>query len=114
MAFLHRMMRSVRGPEHHLEPGEKEWIEKRLLWLRDQFGLEPLRRPPLEPTSSILPDQWDASDEAGADLLDKLCGFMRVDPARLQLEYYSESEPPELKAVFVGATEHAGAAGLYF
>ena len=107
-------MRSIRGPEHHLEVGEKEWIEKRLLWLRDQFGLDPLRRPPLEPTSSILPDQWDASDEAGADLLDKLCGFMRVDPARLQLHYYSESESHDLESAFAGETNRSGPAGLFF
>jgi hypothetical protein len=113
MGLLHKMLRSVRGPRHHLEPGEKDWVENRLVWLKDQFGLEPLLRPPLDPASSLLPRRWSTSDEAGADLLKRLCEFMRVDPARVQLQYYSQSESHEVESAYAGEFHRSGPAGLF-
>src|SRR5258708_335850 len=114
MAILHKMIRSVRGPRHHLEAGEKEWVEHRLLWLKGAFGPELLRQPPLEPTSSLLPRQWDGSEEAGRDLLCRLCKFMRVDAARVQLDYYSKEDAHKVDSDCAGHTRSSGPAGLYF
>ena len=113
MSLLRKLERLHHGPRHHLEAGEKEWVEHRLLWLKNQFGLEPLQRAPLTPGSALLPAKWNCSEEAGANLLTRLCEFMRVDPARLQLEYYLQTLPKNLKRAFMGNTQESGAAGLY-
>jgi hypothetical protein len=113
MSILQRMARSIRGPKCHLEPAEKEWIERRLVWLRGQFGPEPIRRAPLEPGSNLLPSRWDGSPEAGADLLLRLCRFMRVDSARLRLEVYSETESHAVDSSRAGEVTRSGPAGLF-
>ena len=73
MSFLQKLSQRIRGPNCHLAAEDKQWIEERFLWLSEQFGPAPARRPPLEPTSGLLPRTWDGSDEAGADLLNRLC-----------------------------------------
>ena len=112
MSLFRYLTRRIHGPRCHLDPGEKAWVEGRLLWLREQFGSEPIRRAPLDPTSGLLPKAWDGSYEAGADLLHRLCGHMLVAPSRLELQYYSEEEPIEPIAGFYEAHK-TGPAGLF-
>jgi hypothetical protein len=114
MSLLHKLVRRFRGPDCHLTPEQKEWVEGRLDWLKEQFGPEPLQRPPLEPASALLPRRWDRSPEAGADLLERLCMFMLVDPARVHLEFFAEDDPRDLMPAFVGETQRDGPAGLYY
>jgi hypothetical protein len=113
MPIFHQLVRRLRGPRCHVTPEQKTWVEGRMLWLREQFGPEPIRRPPLEPTSQLLPRKWDRSPEAGADLLQRLCQFMLVAPARLQLDYYSHHETHDLLRAFAGETNRSGPAGLF-
>jgi hypothetical protein len=88
-------------------------VEDRTLWLLAQFGPEPIRRPPLDPTSQLLPRKWDRSPEAGANLLQRLCRFMLVDPARLELDYFSSRETHDLVSAYAGQTSRSGPAGLF-
>jgi hypothetical protein len=113
MSFIRSLFRRLRGPHCHVTPAQKAWVEERFLWLRSQFGPAPIRRPPLNPTSDLLPRQWDGSPEAGADLLTRLCEFMLLDSARLHLEYYSQSETHDLLPAFAGETHRTGPAGLF-
>ena len=113
MGIFRQLARKLRGPRCHLDAEEKHWVERRILWLREQFGSEPIRRAPLDPTSPLLPKKWDGSYEAGADLFQRLCGFMLVDPARLHLEFYSKSESHEVDSAYAGESHSSGPAGLY-
>jgi hypothetical protein len=113
MPIFHKLVRLLRGPQCHVTPEQKVWVEERMLWLREQFGPEPIRRPPLEPSSPLLPRQWNKSPEAGADLLQRLCQFMLVPSTRLQLDYYSHHETHDLLPAFAGETNRSGPAGLF-
>src|SRR5436309_1202053 len=113
MSVFHKLARRFRGPQCHITSEQKEWVEERLLWLREQFGPEPICRPPLDPTSELLPRKWDRSPQAGADLLKRLCEFMMIDTARLQLEYYSQNETHYLLPAYAGETHRTGPAGLF-
>src|SRR6516164_11177942 len=113
MSLLHKIARHFRGPDCHLLPEEKAWVEDRMLWLLTQFGAEPIRRPPLSPASDLLPRKWDRSEEAGADLLQRLCRFMLLDPARVELDYYSYSETHSLESAYAGESSRSGPAGLF-
>lgn len=112
MSIFRKLARRIHGPRCHLNSEEKAWVERRLLWLKEQFGSEPIRRAPLDPTSQLLPKEWDGSCEAGADLLQRLCGHMLVKPSRLELQYYSEAEPIEPIPGFYEAHK-SGPAGLF-
>ncbi|HMJ64866.1 MAG TPA: hypothetical protein VK615_05915 [Candidatus Binatia bacterium] len=113
MSLFHKLFRALRGPRCPVTPDEKAWVEKRLLWLREEFGPESIRRPPLDPTSQLLPRSWDGSVKAAFDLFDRLCDFMRVDPARLQLDFYSQSESHDVDSAYAGELHSSGPAGLF-
>jgi hypothetical protein len=113
MSLIRKLTRHVRGPRCHVTPEQKQWVEERLLRLGAQFGPAPVRRPPLDPTSELLPRKWDGSCEAGADLCQRLCRFMAVDPARLQWQFYSQNETHDLRSACAGETHRTGPAGLF-
>jgi hypothetical protein len=113
MSLLRQVIRTVRGPKCHVTPEERAWVEGRMLWLGKQFGSEPIRRTPLDPTSELLPRKWDASYAAGADLFERLCSFMLVDRASIQLDFYSSSESDEKGSDAAGERHSSGPAGLY-
>lgn len=113
MSLLHKIARRFRGPDCHLLPEQKAWVEDRMLWLLAQFGAGPIRRPPLSPASDLLPQKWDRSEAAGVDLLQRLCRFMLVDPARLELNFYSYRETHNLESACAGESSRSGPAGLF-
>lgn len=85
-----------------------------MVWLREQFGPEPIRRAPLDPASQLLPKKWDGSADAGVDLFQRMCAFMMVNPERLQLHFYSETETHETDSAYGGESHSSGPAGLYY
>jgi hypothetical protein len=114
MSIFRKLARKIHGPRCHLEPDEKAWVDRRMVWLREQFGSAPIRRAALDPTSELLPKEWDGSYEAGADLFKRLCEFMLVDPARAHLQFYSQSESHEIDSAYAGERHSSGPAGLYY
>ncbi len=113
MSLLRQLARKIHGPRCHLEADEKAWVERRMVWLREHFGADPIRRAPLDPASQLLPKKWDGSPEAGADLFKRLCDFMRVDPTRLHLQFYSKNESHNVDSAYAGEMHSSGPAGLY-
>ena len=72
----------------------KAWIEDKLRWLSQQFGLNILtERPIILPTAEFFPDPWDASQNAVRAMFDRVCRYMNVDPDRVDLRFKSEYIP---------------------
>ena len=62
-------------------------------WPGSTTSLAPVRfGAPLDPAADVLPKRWERSGAASADLLLRLCRYMLIDPARLELRYYSEQD----------------------
>lgn len=69
----------------------KDWIEGRLQWLAAEFGLNVFtRRAVVLPHYEFFPDKYDGSDESVRVLLDRVCGYMDADPARVDLELFTD------------------------
>src|SRR5262245_54076005 len=113
MSILRQLSRKLHGPRCHVTADEKLWVERRFLWLKDQFGSEPIRRAPLEPTPEFLPTKWHSSYTAGADLFNRLCTFMLLDPADINLHFYSSAECHKTDSPYAGEHRSSGPAGLY-
>ena len=91
---------------------EKAWVESEFVWMRQEFGPEPLTRTPLVPTARIFPHEWDGGRQQATELFSQLCRFMMVRPERARLRVYSEGHSSDVP---VGQTEwRSGAAGLYW
>ncbi len=83
-------------------------------WLCEQFGPERLLKfPIILPTVEFFPDPYDGADEDVRLLLDRLCGYMDIDPERIRLGFYSEQEP-DLGEQFQAVGRRKGTAGLHF
>lgn len=113
MGVLSDLYRRLRGPRCPVDADRKRWIETRLLWLRDHFGSEPVRRDPLTPASPELPTSWDGSEDACLDLVERLCAFMGIRRDTLDVVFYDTEENPLLGLLPAYELSHSGPAGLF-
>jgi hypothetical protein len=91
-----------------VEPEVKDWMERRMLWLAQQFGWDRLRSVKvILPTPEFFPDPYHGSAEDATVILDRVCGYMGVDPQSIELALYEDRNPVH--------DEHGrqGTAGLY-
>jgi hypothetical protein len=96
-----------------VSPEQKQWIEYRMQWLSEQFGRERLLRTAvILPTVEFFPDPYRGTEEDVRLLMRRVCGYMEVDPERIQLGFYSEEEP-DLGEEFRPTGRRQGTAGLH-
>lgn len=89
----------------------KKWIEGRLQWLANEFGLETFVRRLILPEQSYFPDAYDGSDESVSRLLGRVCDYMEVDPSLVEIELFSD--PNHVWLVNERGQYLPPAAGLY-
>jgi hypothetical protein len=90
-------MFSFFSPHCPVDPCAKAWIEARLRWLAEEFGLDVFtRRAFILPNEDFFPQELDGSEESTRELLDQVCGYMDVEPQRIELELYTDRSQLEL------------------
>lgn len=95
-----------------VEPEVKAWVEQRMTWLVGQFGWERLAQGKvILANEDYFPDPYDASNAGARTLLDRVCEYLDIDPASVDLELYSERQPISFNIALEGYGE--GTAGLY-
>jgi hypothetical protein len=96
-------------PRCPVDPQTRAWIERRMAWLKAQFGNAGLRsRPVVLPNSEFFPDSYDGSDESVRVLFDRVCGYMGVRADHIEISLYGEQVP-----VREGGDLVPGTGGLY-
>ncbi|HVJ80574.1 MAG TPA: hypothetical protein VNC50_05845 [Planctomycetia bacterium] len=96
-----------------VSPETREWIDWRWEWLENEFGKERVRSAPLVlPRAQFFPDAFHSTEECAAKMFVRVCGYMDVDPATVQLSFFEDRDPLAGNPSF-GAYRHDGAAGLY-
>jgi hypothetical protein len=100
-------------PTCPVDPHAKRWIEQRLAWLADQFGLDVfMRRALILPLEEFFPDKYDGSEDSVRVLVDRVCAYMDVDPERIHLKFFTDRK--DLRLINQqGQGISTGAAGLY-
>ena len=72
-----------------IDEPSRQWIGEHLRWLGEQCGEDRLIDDPIvEPTDVFFPDPYDGSAEAITALFAKVCGYMNVDPACVELSLF--------------------------
>ena len=91
----------------------KTWVEQRLAWLAKEFHDSAFSgRRIVLPTHDFFPDPFDGTNKAVRLMLDRVCGYMDVDPYTVKLEFTDNAN----KLEFVNESGNrlpAGAAGTY-
>jgi hypothetical protein len=91
-----------------VDPEIRDWIERRMNWLIDQFGRNRLLNAPVVlPRAEFFPDAYDGSDESVRLLLNRVCQYMGLLPETIHLSLYEERPPLHTEGLVEGTT------GLY-
>lgn len=86
-------------PTCPVQPELKLWIERRMAWLTDRFGWEYLlSRPVILPNDEFFPDLYEPTEQGAQTMLDRLCGYMDVDPDQVDLVFYANDTAPGLES----------------
>jgi hypothetical protein len=84
-------------------------MEDRLQWLSRQFGLHILlERPIILPTDEFFPDPYDGSPKAVRRMFQRVCGYMEVDPDRVEVQLFTDRTPGSVVAIDPGRGFAAG------
>jgi hypothetical protein len=90
-------MFSFFSPRCPVDPCAKVWIEERLRWLAGEFGLDVFtRRAFILPNADFFPIALDGSEDSTRALLDQVCGYMDIEPDRVELEFFADRSQLEL------------------
>lgn len=77
-------------PKCPLDPYAKEWVELRLAWLAEQFGMDVfVNRPVIEPTKHFFPDRYNSSEKSVHDLLGRVCRYIDANQNRVRIKFFS-------------------------
>jgi HEAT repeat protein len=78
-------------PRCPVEPPDKVWIERRMTWLAHVLGLERCRDAQVVlPTREFFPDPYDGEEADVRPLLERVCGYMGIDPGRFDLAFFDK------------------------
>jgi HEAT repeat protein len=89
-------------PRCPVDPPDKVWIEQRMTWLAHVLGLERCRDAQVVlPTPEFFPDPYNGEEDDVRPLLNRVCGYMGVDPARFDLGFFDERPDDDRDALGV-------------
>ena len=77
-------------PRCPVDPVVRRWIDDKLGWLGRQFPVPPDDRRTVLPTAEWFPDRYDQSDAAVRTLVDRVCGYMAVDPDTIAVRLFDD------------------------
>jgi hypothetical protein len=64
------------------------------------------------PRPEFFPDPYHETESDARRILDRVCGYMRLDPTTIRMSLYDESDPNAGNPIFSGQRQQ-GTAGLY-
>jgi hypothetical protein len=97
-------------PSCPIDPDQQQWLDARFDWLLEPFGHDaPANTRVILPTPEFFPDVYEGRPDDAQAMLNRICGYMNVDPARLRLFLFESGHAPTPG----GVVQTSGAAGLY-
>lgn len=99
-------------PECPIDAATRAWVDSRWLWLESQFGAERVNDVRvILPRPEFFPDAYNGTDEDARIILDRVCQYMDLDPACVEMSIYDDQDPLTDHPMFGGKSQ--GTAGLY-
>jgi len=77
-----------------IDASYRDWINSRWKWLEDQFGLDRLRSAHVVvPRPQYFPDRYRGTEEDAQRMLGRVCNYMGIDAATIDLILYEDNTP---------------------
>lgn len=89
------------APKCPLDTQSKTWIERRMVWLAERFGIDRMRDATvITPTPEFFPDPY-TPDEAGfRHTLRRVCGYMSMDPNSVRFVLADDDQMPNVAGLY--------------
>ena len=101
-------------PKCPVDTNDKAWIEESFLWLIDEFGPDTLANVTvILPTNEFFPDEYSEDEEDLQLLLKRLCGWMGVNPKRVELNIFQDDDRQARRSLPFTESSHSGDLGHY-
>lgn len=85
-----------------VDPESKEWIEAAFNWLIEELGPHILREAEVVlPTEEHFPDPYDGSRSSIRRMLERVCGYMDVDPKSIELQFFDSEDDQHIHPLAV-------------
>ncbi len=89
------------APKCPVDTRTKAWVESRMLWLADRFGLDRLRAAAVVlPTDEFFPDRYTPDETGCRGCLLRMCGYMGVAPESVHLQIVDDDEMPDAAGLY--------------
>ena len=76
-------------PKCPVEAEDKLWLEESMEWLLEEFGSDAFRDVTVVlPTDEFFPDEYSADEDDARALVDRVCGYMSVNPDLIEVEFF--------------------------
>ena len=75
-------------PKSALSDDQRDWIDWRFHWLRQEFGEGPLRQNTVVPSPECFPESYLGTRKDAEGLFLRVCEYMRIDRRRIKLNFY--------------------------
>ena len=103
------------APAAPVGPRQKTWVEVRMGWLADEFGLDRLRKVDVAvPEEHYFPDAYEATPEGARALMARVCGYMGVSPEEIDFQVLNDEEMPGAAGQFEPAPARSAPSDLDF
>jgi len=80
-------------PMFPVDTWQKAWIERRMRWLADCFGIDRLLNAEvILPTEDFFPGSFQEDEESARHFLIRLCGYMGVELRNISLDVCEDHE----------------------
>lgn len=101
-------------PKCPVDDETREWIDNAFQWLIDELGLETLREAEMIlPTEEYFPDPYNGSRVSIQKMLDRVCGFMDVDPSLIEVKFFENEDGARFHPLAAGESSERHTLGTY-
>jgi len=102
-------------PKLPVTEDQQKWIDESFRWLLQTFGETGfLAHRTILPEPAFFPDKYRGTQDCVLTLVKRVCGYMEVDPNQVETNFFSDKDETAARHRLGGASQHSGAAGLYF
>jgi tetratricopeptide (TPR) repeat protein len=79
-------------PRCPVAPELQAWLEGRVAWIAQEFGIERLHDDLVLPNDDFFPDKYRGTEDDARRLFEQVCEYMEIDPSRVDLRFYKAGD----------------------
>lgn len=101
-------------PKCPVDDETREWIDNAFQWLIDELGADTARDVPvILPTEDYFPDPYNGTRVSVRRMLDRICGYMDVDPEMVGVRFFENDDGSKLHQLAADGMDRNHVLGTY-